>query len=233
MGQSVAYLRVSTEQQGADGWGIEAQRRRVSEMAQGSDLVAQFVEVESGSRSDRPELQKAIAAARKHKAVLLVAKLDRLARDTRFLLQLADAGIDIRFGDIPDMDVKSSVGRLQLTMLAAFAEFERRRIGERIREAMAQIKERIERDGHAVTKGGRKITRLGNPRVEQLAAQRKARAAKSAKQGYDVTIATLRAQGIGSVRALTAALNAKGVPTPKGGRWHPATVHRLLQRLEA
>lgn len=230
--KAVAYLRVSTEAQGAEGLGIEAQRHRVTEMAKDCDLVATFVEVESGGRSDRPELAKAIATAKKHKAVLMVAKLDRLARDTRFLLKLADSKLGIAFGDMPGMDCKSSIGKLQLTMMAAFAEFERNRIQERIKEALAQMKARIQKDGHAVTKGGRKIVRLGNPRIETLAATRKARATHQAKD-LRSTVEDLKAEGITTVRGIVEALNAKKIPTPRGGRWHVPTVHRLLQRLEA
>lgn len=229
--KAIAYLRVSTEEQGAEGWGISGQRQRVAAMASDCSLVAEFVEVESGGRADRPELAKAIAAARKHKALLLVAKLDRLTRNTKFLLTLADSGLDIRFGDFPGLDVKSSTGRLQLTMQAAFAEFEGNRIRERVREAMAQIKARIERDGHAITKAGKRIKRLGNPRIKELAAWRKAHTIQKAGD-LRSTVEGLQAQGITTVRGMVEALNARSVPTPRGGRWHVPSVHRLLQRLQ-
>lgn len=239
----VGYCRVSTEQQGADGLGIAAQTARVRQMAEGGELLAIHTEVESGAKADRKELAKAIDQARRAKAILLVAKLDRLARDARFLLTIADSGLDVRFGDAPGLDATSSAGRLQLTMLGAFAEFERNRIRERIRDALGEMKARIDRDGYTLTKGDpkrgvapRRLQRLGNPQIEALAARRKAdlqAQAKARAESLATHIREIRHDGINTVRGITQALNERRIPAPKGGRWHVPTVHRVLKRLEA
>src|SRR4051794_20833097 len=94
MEKHVAYYRVSTKRQGFDGLGMDAQKHAVSALLAGKPLVGEFSEVETGKHADRPELAKALACCRKHKARLLIAKLDRLARNAAFLLSLRDSGVD-------------------------------------------------------------------------------------------------------------------------------------------
>ena len=121
----LAYYRVSTDRQGQSGLGLEAQRGKVSAMAaeRGSLIAAEFVEVESGRKNDRPQLAAALAQARVEKAVIAVAKIDRLARDAGFVLKLANEaeknGISgFVFCDLPDIDATTSAGRMVLTMMA-------------------------------------------------------------------------------------------------------------------
>src|SRR6516225_5686789 len=105
-GKFVAYYRVSTARQGRSGLGIDAQRQAVETYLDGGRwrMVGEYIEVESGRRADRPELEKALAAARLHKAALVVAKVDRLTRSVAFLSRLLEAGVDVRFADLPQIE---------------------------------------------------------------------------------------------------------------------------------
>ena len=102
-GKFVCYYRVSTGRQGKSGLGLEAQREAVKQYLNGGDweIVAEHTEVESGKNSDRPALDKALAAARLHRASLVVSKVDRLTRSVAFLMRLLEAGVDVRFADLP------------------------------------------------------------------------------------------------------------------------------------
>jgi DNA invertase Pin-like site-specific DNA recombinase len=176
----VAYLRVSTVRQGESGLGLEAQRVAVEAFARqhSGTIAASFVEVETGKGSDRPELANALEAARKGKATLLIAKLDRLARNVAFIANLMDAGVDFLACDQP------FASRLTLHILAAVAEDEARRISERTKAALQAAKAR-----------GRK---LGSPVAAKTVA--KARAARSAytPKAKATTLAVIReVQGSG------------------------------------
>ena len=217
-GRFVSYLRVSTAKQGNSGLGIEAQRAAVTAYLYGGDwqLVAEFVEIESGSRSDRPELARAFSACRVHGARLVIAKLDRLARDAHFLLGLGEAGIDFVAADMPNAN------RLTISILAAVAEEERRLISDRTREALAAAKARG--------------IRLGKP--ENLADRDKGRRvsaavrrAKAERRAGDLlpTLQVLQAEGIVTPTAMARALNERGIPAARGGLWHPVQVVRLLR----
>jgi DNA invertase Pin-like site-specific DNA recombinase len=145
----VSYLRVSTRRQGASGLGLEAQRTAVAafvERGRCSELLREFVEVESGSKSARPELNKALATCRLHGAVLVVAKLDRLARNAAFLLSLRDSGVDFIAADMPEAN------RMTVGILAVVAEGERELIAKRTRESPCGRQEAGGEDlGHRAT----------------------------------------------------------------------------------
>ncbi len=131
-GRWVAYYRVSTDEQGRSGLGIDAQKAAVANHLNGGQwiMVAEFTEVESGKRDDRPELTKAFAACKKHKAKLVIAKLDRLSRNVHFISGLMDAGVEFVAADMP------FANKLTVHIMAAFAQHERERISERTREAL-------------------------------------------------------------------------------------------------
>jgi DNA invertase Pin-like site-specific DNA recombinase len=210
----VAYLRVSTVRQGESGLGLEAQRAAVEAFARplGGGIVASFVEVETGKRSDRPELAKALDAARKAKATLLIAKLDRLARNVAFIANLMDAGVEFLACDQP------FASRLTLHILAAVAEDEARRISERTKAALQAAKAR-----------GRK---LGSPiALKTVAKARAARSAYAAKANA-TTLAVIRevqSSGVETLAGIARTLEARGVRTPGGRRhWQPVQVSRLL-----
>jgi DNA invertase Pin-like site-specific DNA recombinase len=206
-GKFISYLRVSTDKQGERGYGIAAQRNAVEDYLNGGrwQLLGEFVEVESGKRNDRPELAKALAACRKHKAKLVIAKLDRLARNVAFIANLMDGKVDFVCCDMPE------ASRLTIHVLAAVAEHEREMIARRTKEGLAAAKAR------GVV--------LGNG---ELAAANKAAAAERAK-----ALAPVFAElGEKSAREIARILNARKVATPAGGVWHAQTVQRVRSRLQ-
>jgi DNA invertase Pin-like site-specific DNA recombinase len=211
----VAYYRVSTDKQGRSGLGLEAQRVAVREYLTGKGWppVAEFVEVESGRKGDRPELAKALERCRLCKAVLVIAKLDRLARNAAFLLSLRDAGIEFVACDMPD------ASRLTVGILACVAEAEA--ISTRTKAALAAAKAR------GTKLGGFRGYRPTAADRERAAAARRERAHEHVTRVAPV-LAELRAAGVTSLRALAAELNSRGVPAPAGGMWHANTVRRVL-----
>lgn len=231
MSKAVAYYRVSKEKQGASGLGIEAQRKAVEDRctAEGWEIIAPpFVEVESGRRDDRPQLAAALAHARLIGATLVVAKLDRLARNTRFLLTLIDGGADVVFCDLPNLPA-GPVGRFMLTQMAAVAELEAGLISQRTKAALAAAKERGTRLGNP--NGAAALRRAGKGNGAAVGALKVAADRHAADLGP--VVAHLRAEGHTSLPALAKALNDRQMRTPRGGKWHPSSVRNLLARLEA
>lgn len=220
----VAYYRVSTERQGQSGLGLEAQRAKVQAMAaeRGAAVVAEFVEVESGRKADRPELARALAEARRLGAAVAVAKLDRIARDAELVLRLsreaaANGMAGFLFCDLPDVDATTAAGRMVLTVMASVAEFEARRISERTREALAAAAAR------GVKLGG---LRANTATRNDAACQR----ALAGSERLRPVLAALQAQGA-SLREMSAALAAAGTVTGKGQPLSPSAVKLHLQRL--
>lgn len=223
--QLVAYYRVSTTRQGESGLGLDAQRLRIQQLAadRGAVLVAEFTEVESGRKNHRPVLAQALAEARRLRAAVVVAKLDRLARDAEFVLRLsreaeANGLAGFLFCDLPEIDATTSAGRLILSVMASVAEFESRRISERTREAMQQARGRGARFGAAM------------PQVAAANDARRQQATEAAERLRGV-LAPMAASGA-SLRAMGAALEAAGVQTSGGGsHWSAVQVSRAVQRL--
>lgn len=211
-GKFVAYYRVSTAKQGQSGLGLEAQKAAVEKYLNGGNwtLAAEFVEVESGKRKNRPQLNAALALCKKQKATLIIAKLDRLARNLHFISGLMEARIEFLAVDNP------TANRLTVQILAAVAEEEARAISARTKAALASAKAR----GVVLGKHGAK-----------LGQENHRRALKTANE-FVPTIEALKAAGIKAVREIAAALNARGVATPQGKRWHSTSVQRLLKRLD-
>jgi DNA invertase Pin-like site-specific DNA recombinase len=229
--RAVGYVRVSTAQQGASGLGLEAQQAVVEALCatNGWELVSPlFVEVETGKRDDRPELAKALAKAKLVGAVLVVAKIDRLARNTRFLLTLIDSGADVVFCDLPALPA-GAVGRFMLTQMAAVAELEAGLISERTKAALAAAKARGKRLGNP--NGAAAFRRAGKGTKAALEAV-SANAAERA-EGLREAVRQLQAEGVTSLAGLAGALNDQGARSPRGGRWHPSSVRNLLARLAA
>lgn len=222
----VSYLRVSTESQGRSGLGLDAQRQAVAAhiAAAGGELVAEFQEVESGKRSDRPQLAAALAACRTRRAVLVIAKLDRLARNARFLLSVVEGSGEagVVFCDLPSVPA-GPIGKFMVTQLAAVAELEAGLISQRTRAALAIAKARG--------------VRLGNPSPTpatpaMAAAARAARSRQVAARTADVlpVVRELQAEGATSLRGIARGLQAQGVQTPSGKeQWSAAQVRRVLQ----
>jgi DNA invertase Pin-like site-specific DNA recombinase len=222
-GKLVAYYRVSTTRQGRSGLGLDAQRRAVHEHLNGGrwQLIAEVVEIESGKRADRPKLAEALTLCRVHGATLIIAKLDRLARDVAFVSALMAAGTDFEAVDFPQAN------RLTIHIMAAVAEHEARAISERTKAALAAAKRRGVKLG-GIREGHKPFTakaRAMGPRV--MAARARDRAADLAS-----ILAELQAKGVTSLHGLAVALNERGIPTASGaGRWQATSVSRLLARL--
>lgn len=218
----ISYLRVSTSRQGDSGLGLEAQREAVSRFLRTNDgrLVAEFQEVETGKGSNalskRPQLRAALDFARRDRMTLIVAKLDRLTRSARLLLELVElsGGANLVFCDLPDVP-SGPVGKFMLTQLAAVAEFEAGMISQRTKAALAAAKARGVRLG---THGA------------VLAAQRKEEASARAADLHQHIVAARKAGNI-TLKAMANYLEAHQVPTRDGGRWHPTTVSRVITRL--
>ena len=216
-GKFVSYLRVSTARQGRSGLGLEAQRKAVEDYLNGGNwqLVKQFVEVESGKKADRPQLEKAFQLCRLLGAKLVIAKLDRLSRDAHFLLGLEKAGVDFVAADMPQAN------RLTIGIMAVMAEHERRMISERTKAALAAAKRR------GVKLGGDRGARLT---AKQRALGRAALQAKAHAPGdLAPTIKELQAAGYESLRAIAAGLEERGIPAARGGKWSAVQVARLLE----
>jgi DNA invertase Pin-like site-specific DNA recombinase len=211
----VAYYRVSTDRQGQSGLGLEAQRNTVVDYLKGGawDLVSEFTEVESGKKSDRPKLSMAIEACRKHRARLLIAKLDRLSRNLAFIAALMESGVEFVAADMP------FANKLTIHILAAVAEHEREAISERTKAALAAAKARG--------------TRLGNPNpAHALKCMRAARDAQIQRYAANVLpiIREVQAAGYTSFNAIAGQLNARKVAAARGGRWTHVQVRQILNR---
>jgi DNA invertase Pin-like site-specific DNA recombinase len=216
-GRFIAYYRVSTDKQGKSGLGLEAQCAAVKARLNGGPwkLVGKFTEVESGKRAKRPQLEAALAACKKHKAKLVVAKLDRLTRNVRFMLTLLDSGVEVLFCDMPE--VSGAMGRFILTSMANVAELEAGLVSERTKAALSRAKAR-----------GVKLGRTG---AEILAPKFRAEAKARAEQ-FSPILHELRHRGL-TLRAIARELTKRRLPTPRGGKWHPQLVARLLERVDA
>jgi DNA invertase Pin-like site-specific DNA recombinase len=211
----VGYIRVSTTDQGKNGHGLDAQKAAIAAFVEreGGELVRTFQEIESGSNDHREVFWKAVEAAAKAKATLVVSKLDRLSRSgIRFMVELDKRGVSYVAADNPSMT------KLVVHILAAVGEDERQRISQRTREALEAAK----------VKG----KRLGNPRwQDSIKAAREVQIAKAAKRAKLLRpiIEGLRSSGIVTYTGLAEALNERGIETPQGRRWHPMTVKRAIE----
>jgi DNA invertase Pin-like site-specific DNA recombinase len=217
----IAYYRVSTQRQGRSGLGLDAQRKAVRDHLNGGDwrIVAEFTEIESGKRSDRPKLAEALKACRVLGATLIIAKLDRLARNVHFVSGLMESGVDFTAVDFPQAN------RLTVHILAAVAEHEAKMISERTKAALAAAKARGVRLGG--DRGARLTAEARQAGCKAVTARANARAADLAP-----IIRELEAIGARSLRAIAAGLNERGVRTPRGiGEWKAGTVSQLMARL--
>jgi len=226
MGKAVAYYRVSTKRQGASGLGLDAQRKAVEDCCRqrGMDLIAPpFEEIESGKRDDRPELVKAIQRCKLTGATLVVAKLDRLSRNVAFLAALQDSGIRFIAADMPEAN------ELTVHILAAVAQAERKAISRRTQEALAAAKARGQKLGNP---NGAAALRRYEGNAAALGGKAKADQAAAFAESLRDEIEAIRRQGHTSLGQISAALNERGTLTPTGrGKWYPASVRNLLQRL--
>ena len=219
--RAIAYIRVSTQAQGKSGLGIEAQRRAIRDFAsrEGFELLGEQVEIETGKGSDalerRPKLATALAEARKAKAAVIVAKLDRLSRDVAFV-----AGLMTQRVPFVVAELGADADPFMLHLFAALAEKERALISQRTKAALAAAKER----GVA----------LGNPNLAEARAKAEAgriAAADEFAEKIAPVIRKIQAAGVTSLRGIARELQARKVETRRGGQWTPVQVGDLLRRL--
>lgn len=210
MADFVAYYRVSTDKQGAAGLGMDAQREAVTRfLGQRGEIVAEYVEVESGRKNNRPQLSAALEECKRRRATLVIAKLDRLARNVHFISGLMESKADFLAVDMPDAN------RLTIHVLAAVAEHEREMISQRTKAALAQARARG--------------TKLGNPRAAEAAVlARAARVIKKPPPQVRTLIQERRAAGA-SLREIAHELNQLGIRTPRGCCWYACTVSQQLK----
>lgn len=213
MADFIAYYRVSTDRQGQSGLGLDAQRQAVAQYVGGAgQLAAEFTEIESGKRhTNRPQLAAALQEARKRRAVLVIAKLDRLARNVHFISGLMETGVPFIAADAPHDEP------FVLHMRAAWAEEETRKISQRTKAALAAAKARG--------------TQLGNPRLEearQIAAT--VNRTNTPPAAILDMMRDLRTQGK-TWRAIADTLNALNVRTGRGFHWYGSTVRTTLERI--
>jgi DNA invertase Pin-like site-specific DNA recombinase len=221
-GRFIAYYRVSTARQGRSGLGLEAQRAAVHEYLNGGNwtLLSESVEIESGKRSDRPELAAALAACRLHKSTLVIAKLDRLARNVAFVSALMESGVEFVAVDFP------TANRLTIHILAAVAEHEAHAISIRTKAALAAAKARgTKLGGYRGRPGTKADCERARGAYLALANQRAADLA--------TTVEAIRAEGHRSLRSIGRELTLRGIPTSRGGAWSSSQVSNVLARISS
>jgi DNA invertase Pin-like site-specific DNA recombinase len=210
----VSYYRVSSKMQKIDGYGMGAQKAAVERYLSTLDsfeLIASFQEVESGANNDRPQLAAAIKLAKERKAVLVIAKLDRLSRNAAFLMQLRDSGSEFVCCDLPSAD-KFTIGILSLV-----AERERELISQRTKAGLAIAKAR------GVVLGGPKLPEARIIGQKVIQERKKTFAASAIK-----FIREIQSTGIQSLNRIADCLNKRGEKTPRGKTWTPMAVKRVL-----
>jgi DNA invertase Pin-like site-specific DNA recombinase len=216
----IGYIRVSTGKQGRSGLGLEAQREAIARFAkaEGFGLGQIFTEIETGKGADalerRPQLSAALEEARRRKCPVVVAKLDRLSRDVHFISGLTAHRVPFLVAELG-----SDVDPFILHLFAALAEKERAMISARTRAALAAAKAR------GVRLGGPKLKTARKNAVASI----RANADRQAANVIPI-IREIQRTGVSTLRDLADALNARGIPTSRGGRWYATSVRNVLSR---
>ena len=224
IGKFVSYLRVSTDRQGKSGLGLEAQRNAVADYLNGGnwELIAEFVEVETGKRDDRPKLREALHRAKVTGATLVIAKLDRLSRNLAFIAALQDSGAKFVAADMPEAN------ETMIQFMAVIAQHERKMISTRTKAALAAARARGKRLGNP-NLAALQAVGAGRPGWTAGADSNRASADRFARDVLPV-VEAIRADGITSLEGIANALNSRGILTARGGRWYATTVRNLLKR---
>lgn len=208
----VVLMRVSTNQQGAAGLGVAAQKRDIElflQQQENPQVIAELIEVESGAAYSRPILEEALDLCRKHRATLLVQKVDRLSRDLEVLARIVkDKNVKVKVACLPNAD------NFQIHLFGCLAAQEREFISNRTKAALRAAKERG--------------IRLGNPRLAEINKQRRHQASQYANK-HSSLIMSLRNKGK-TLRQICEVLNDAGIKAPKGGDFHPIQISRIISR---
>ena len=222
MGNYVAYLRQSTAKQERSGLGIEAQRDIINSFIKEGVILAEYVETESGRKSDRPKLQEALTLCRKTSSILIVAKLDRLSRNVAFTSKLLESDVEITFCDFPQAN------RLILHIISSIAEYEANLISQRTRQSLKAKKERGVKLG--------KSENLMNKHDEAVARSNQTNRIKAKNNANNMrAVALLRSmikEGL-TISQMTKQLNEQGFVSSKGCKFQIVQVQRLIQRYVA
>ena len=217
--QYVSYLRVSTQKQGYSGLGLAAQREIIRKHLNGNEPLAEYVEVESGRKKDRPKLKEALARCKKENAILIVAKLDRLARNVSFLSNLLESEIEIVFCDFPQAN------KMVLHILSAISQYEAELISSRTKQALAAKKSRG--------------CKLGNPEhlldkheqaIKNSVATNKAKAMNNPNNKRAIALLKILMKENKSYRQMADALNSQGFVTSRGNEFSASNVYHILKR---
>lgn len=215
MKTAIAYYRVSTDQQGKSGLGLEAQQEAVRLFAdrEAYQVTAHYTEVESGKKNKRPQLLAALDQCRKKKATLIIAKLDRLGRNVAFIANLMESRVQFKAVDNPHAD------ELMIHLLAAFAQYERKQISTRTKDALQTAIRR----GAQLGKHGKEVLSQQNSEAADVFAER-----------MRPIIADIEQEGMSTIRAICEELNRREIPTfrNQGESWHKTTVQRLIKRIQ-
>lgn len=213
MKKAVAYYRVSTARQGQSGLGLDAQKKAVTDFVRTNGYVMdkEFIEIESGKKDNRPILAKALIRCKTFKATLVIAKLDRLARNVRFISTLMESKVDFKAVDNPYAE------DFILHIMAAFAQHERVQISKRTIAALRAAKSRG--------------VKLGTYGSEVLSIENRQKAIVFSDKMKPI-IELLQAKGIKTVRSIANELNRLEIPTYRNSKWYPTTVHTLVKRIK-
>ena len=217
----VSYLRVSTQRQGTSGLGLQAQQEIIQKYLNGCLPVAEFIEVESGRKTDRPKLHEALELCKKKKATLIVAKMDRLSRNVAFTSQLLDSGIEIVFCDFP------KANRLVLTIIAAISEYEAGLIRKRTKEALQIKKDQGFKLG--------KPENLTNNLEKAISNSKKANAEKANNNPNNrraVALIKNLINNTSNLSEMARQLNSEGFLTSRGGNFSAKQVSILINRYQ-
>ncbi len=225
VGKFIAYYRACAERERRSGFDIYTQRQAVADFiaSKSGTLLGEFTETESGKTRARPQLQEAIRECKRIEATLVIARIDRLSRNTDFLFALRDSSVLFVAADMPDANT------LTVGILALLAEHEREAASRRTKEALAEAKRRGVKLGNP--QGARALQRAGKGNDAAITAIRE-RANLHADELLPV-IQEIRANGASTLQQIADALNASGVSAPRGGTWHPSSVRNLMARMDA
>ena len=216
----IAYLRQSTKKQQISGLGIEAQREIISNHIKEGNIIKEFIETESGKKSERPKLQEALKMCRKTNSVLIVAKLDRLSRNVAFTSKLLESDVEITFCDFPQAN------KLILHIISSIAEYEANLISQRTRQSLEAKKARGVKLGKSEN-----LMSKHSQAISNSVATNKAKAMTNTNNMRAVALLRSLVNEGRTLSEMADLLNEQGFVTSKGGKFHITQVRRLVQRL--
>jgi DNA invertase Pin-like site-specific DNA recombinase len=222
----ISYLRVSTSRQSISGLGLEAQRQMIKthmSLIEGSELIKEYVEVESGKNNSRNELQKAIDSCKVYgNCKLIVSRVDRLSRNSSFLMHILDSGLDVTFCDYPTSN------RMTISIMAVMAQEEAKLISTRIKESL-----KVARDQRGTKLGTNNLSESGSILGRKNSSKIRANLANEHAKNVSPIIIQIRNEGITTYRGISERLNDLGVRTRRGGRYYPSSVMNVIKRIDA